>query len=188
MIRRAKSILYMKLLQCLKGGVSFGEGSEIRWGSIQGGHKSSRLSVGSFSILKGSINQCGPNSRFVLGSGSFLGGGTVVLCRESVEIGSNVLIAQRCYITDTDAHSMIYQERKNDVYNSLRGEKDWTNVISDGVTIGDGAWIGPSVIILKGVSIGEGSIIGAGSVVTKNIPPHVVASGVPAKVIRKVGK
>ena len=40
--------------------------------------------------------------------------------------------------------------------------------------------------ILAGVTIGEGTVIGAGSVVKTNIPPHVVAVGVPCKVLREI--
>ena len=47
------------------------------------------------------------------------------------------------------------------------------------------AWIAVGAIVLPGVEIGEGSIVASGSVVTKNIPPFVLAGGVPAKVIRE---
>ena len=40
--------------------------------------------------------------------------------------------------------------------------------------------------ILKGVHIGRGAIIGAGSVVTRDIPPHCLAAGNPARVIRSL--
>jgi acetyltransferase-like isoleucine patch superfamily enzyme len=46
------------------------------------------------------------------------------------------------------------------------------------------AWIGTGVIILPNVTVGENSIIGAGAVVTKDVPPHTVVAGIPAKVIR----
>ena len=46
-------------------------------------------------------------------------------------------------------------------------------------------WIGTRCVILKGVTIGEGSIIAAGSIVTRDIPPHSLAAGSPAKVVRK---
>ncbi len=52
------------------------------------------------------------------------------------------------------------------------------------VTIEDGAHIGIGAIIMPGVTIGEGAVIGAGAVVTKDIPPHSVAAGMPAKVIK----
>ena len=36
------------------------------------------------------------------------------------------------------------------------------------------------------VTIGEGCVIGAGSVVTRDIPPHTVAVGNPARPIREI--
>lgn len=52
------------------------------------------------------------------------------------------------------------------------------------VLIKSNAWLGARSIVLKGVTVGEGAIIGAGSVVTKEVPPHTVAVGVPARVER----
>lgn len=54
------------------------------------------------------------------------------------------------------------------------------------VLIKRGAWIPPGTIILCGVTIGENSIIGAGSVVQKNVDPHSVVGGVPAKHIKNL--
>lgn len=54
-----------------------------------------------------------------------------------------------------------------------------------GISIGNDVWVGGNVKILDGVSIGDGSVIGAGSVVVKDIPPYMIAVGVPAKVIKK---
>jgi maltose O-acetyltransferase len=54
------------------------------------------------------------------------------------------------------------------------------------VTIEGGAWIGSRSIILPGVTVGEGSVVGAGAVVTKDVPPHTLVGGVPAKVIRAI--
>jgi len=45
-------------------------------------------------------------------------------------------------------------------------------------------WIGANAVILPGITIGEGSVVGACSLVTKDIPPHSLAYGVPCKVIR----
>jgi sugar O-acyltransferase (sialic acid O-acetyltransferase NeuD family) len=53
--------------------------------------------------------------------------------------------------------------------------------ISGNVTIGESVFIGTGSTILQGLTIGEGAVIGAGAVVTKNIPPQVVAKGVPAR-------
>lgn len=50
--------------------------------------------------------------------------------------------------------------------------------------IGADVWIGARAIIIGGVNIGHGAVIGAGAIVTKDVPPHAIAVGVPAKVIR----
>jgi sugar O-acyltransferase (sialic acid O-acetyltransferase NeuD family) len=51
--------------------------------------------------------------------------------------------------------------------------------IERGVTVGVGA------SVIDGITIGANTLIGAGSVVTRDIPPNVVAYGVPAQVIRE---
>jgi maltose O-acetyltransferase len=57
-----------------------------------------------------------------------------------------------------------------------------------GVVIGDDVWLTIRVTVCKGVRIGAGTIVTAGSVVTQDLPPHVIAGGVPARVIRGRGK
>jgi carbonic anhydrase/acetyltransferase-like protein (isoleucine patch superfamily) len=55
-----------------------------------------------------------------------------------------------------------------------------------GATIADGALVGIGAIVLNGATVGKEAMIGAGAVVTEGqvIPPHHLALGVPAKVIR----
>jgi UDP-2-acetamido-3-amino-2,3-dideoxy-glucuronate N-acetyltransferase len=44
-----------------------------------------------------------------------------------------------------------------------------------------GASIGSHATILCGLTIGEGAMIGAGPAVTRDVPPHTVVAGVPAR-------
>jgi len=55
------------------------------------------------------------------------------------------------------------------------------------VDIRDNVFIGHQAIILPGVTIGDKTVVGAGSVVTKDVPPNVLAAGMPARVIRSLG-
>ena len=50
--------------------------------------------------------------------------------------------------------------------------------------IEDDVFIGEGVRILKGVKIGEGSVLGSGLVVTRDVEPHCVYAGVPARKIK----
>ncbi len=56
--------------------------------------------------------------------------------------------------------------------------------LAGNVTVEASAWIGLGVAILENTHIGENTIIGAGAVVTHDIPPDVVAFGVPATIRR----
>lgn len=53
------------------------------------------------------------------------------------------------------------------------------------VIIEDYAYLGTNAMVLPGVRIGRGAIVGAGAVVTKNIPPYMIAVGVPARPLKK---
>ncbi|MBF0501108.1 MAG: acyltransferase [Candidatus Riflebacteria bacterium] len=56
------------------------------------------------------------------------------------------------------------------------------------VRIGRGATIGADTRIACGVEIGEYARIGLGSVVLRDIPPHSIAVGNPARIIAKIDK
>lgn len=56
------------------------------------------------------------------------------------------------------------------------------------VRIGRGAWLGQNVVVLPGVTIGAGAVIGANSVVRSDVPPHSVAVGSPARIVRELAR
>lgn len=56
------------------------------------------------------------------------------------------------------------------------------------IIIGRDAWVGGGSVVLQGVTIGDGAVIGAGSVVCKDVPPHAVVVGNPARMIKTRGQ
>jgi bifunctional UDP-N-acetylglucosamine pyrophosphorylase/glucosamine-1-phosphate N-acetyltransferase len=52
--------------------------------------------------------------------------------------------------------------------------------------IGEGAFIGSDTMLVAPVKIGAGAKTGAGAVVTRDIPAHSLAVGVPARVIKEL--
>lgn len=57
-----------------------------------------------------------------------------------------------------------------------------------GVSIGEFSFIGVGSAIKEGIKIGRNCVIGAGSVILNDIPDEVMAAGVPAKIIKKLGR
>ncbi len=96
-----------------------------------------------------------------------------------VEIGNNVLLASKIYISDHDHGTTSYEDMK---FPPVQRK-----IITKGpVIIKDNVWIGEGAAILSNVTIGENSIIAANAVVTKDVPPFSVAAGVPARIIKRV--
>jgi len=85
-----------------------------------------------------------------------------------IEIGSYTAISWHSTLLGSDYHSA--------------GDKG--RATAD-IVVEDYAWVGCHFLILKGVTIGKGAIVGAGSVVTKDVPPHTLVAGNPARIIKE---
>jgi acetyltransferase-like isoleucine patch superfamily enzyme len=106
--------------------------------------------------------------------------GSCITCYDSVTIGARCLIAANTQIMDTGGHRVAGHDVTQRIQNIGFETKP--------VTIEDDVWLGLSTIVLPGVTIGHGSIIAAGSVVSKDIPPMVIAGGVPAQIIKPIDR
>ncbi len=177
--------------------LQFGAGTEFLPGwrideRIERG--ATRVRVGSDSVLACSIVLERGIGSVEIGDRSFIGRSNLV-CADEIRIGSDVLVAWGCWFVDHDSHSMVWQDRAEDVERWRLGmragglkaaaeSKDWAPVRTAPIRVDDRAWIGFNSTLLKGVTIGEGAVVAAGSLVTKNVEPYTVVGGNPAQVIR----
>ncbi len=95
----------------------------------------------------------------------------VILDCAPVTFGEHVLLGPQCGLY-TANHPLEAGPRKDGLETARP------------IAIGDHVWMGGNVTVLPGVTIGDRSIIGAGSVVTGDIPPDVLAVGVPCRPVR----
>jgi len=105
-----------------------------------------------------------------LGEGSVICPGAVIT--NTIDIGKHVIVN----INATIGHDVEIENFANINPGAH---------INGNVSVGEGAFIGSGAVVVQGLTIGEWSIVGAGAVVTKNIPAHVTAVGIPAKVISR---
>ena len=92
-----------------------------------------------------------------------------------VSIGSHVNLAQGITVTALN-HNFAEKDLRIDEQ----------GISTNPVTIGNDIWIGANAVILPGVTIGDHSVVAAGAVVTKDVPPHTLVAGVPAKIIKEL--
>jgi FkbH-like protein len=112
-----------------------------------------------------------PNGTISIGGQGAINFGTVISAVRSVTIGDRASIGPYCVISDSEF-----------------GERDEEGGAAEPIVIADGVWLASRVTVVPGARIGEGAVITAGSVVTGEIPPHVVAGGNPARVIRRLDR
>lgn len=89
-----------------------------------------------------------------------------------VSIGDHVTVTSGVKFITHDGSTCLVKDDKGKRYQRFAP-----------IQVGSHVFIGVNSIIMPGVSIGSNVVIGAGSVVTKDIPDHSVAIGVPAKVV-----
>lgn len=97
-------------------------------------------------------------------------------------ICEGVTIEDECFVGH---HVVFINDRYPAAINpdgSLQTSADWECIPT---RVCKHASIGSGAVILCGVTIGEGAIVGAGSVVTKDVPPHTIVAGNPARILRE---
>lgn len=113
--------------------------------------------------------------RLVIGDRTSFGRNLTIACLGHVTIGADVSGGDRILIGDT-----YHDYRDPDAPIAAQPMAP-----PRAITVGDGAWLGTGTIVNPGVTIGAGAVVGVGSVVTKDVPPHTVVAGSPARVLRR---
>lgn len=108
-----------------------------------------------------------------IGDGTYIGRFVQINAWRNVTIGSNVMIADRAFISDADH---CYGDPQLPI--KLQGD-----AFRGPVTLADGCWIGIGAAILPGVTIGRNAVVAPNAVVTRSVPDRSVVGGVPARVI-----
>ncbi len=119
--------------------------------------------------------RCDYGRHISIGAGTFVNFDCVMLDVAPIRIGAACQLASRVQLL-TATHPIDPGPRR----------AGWE--YGAPITIGDNVWLGGGAIVGPGVTIGDDTVVGAGAVVTRDLPAGVVATGVPARVVREIGE
>ena len=146
-------------LHACPGGITIGDESMVMKNAI--------LHVYNFRNL--------PHSHITIGRRSLIGESCILRGQGGITIGDDVYLG-----------TLVQILAVNHVFHDTTRPISMQGITAQGISIGDGSWIGSGAIILDGVRIGRNVVVGAGAVVTKDIPDYCIAVGNPARVIRNL--
>jgi UDP-2-acetamido-3-amino-2,3-dideoxy-glucuronate N-acetyltransferase len=121
--------------------------------------------------------------------------GTFVEIQKNASVGANCKISSHTFVCEgveiADevfiGHGVMFTNdsfpRATNRDGSLQSEADWVVVRT---VVEKQASIGSNATIIAGVTIGAGALVAAGAVVTHDVPPGMLAVGVPARVVGAV--
>ena len=145
-------------------------------GAIRLGDSVSLNSFPGGELYKTGLQTYCKDAKIVIGNNCNLNG-TMIHCRELVEIDDYCLFGPGTVICDNDSHRVTI-----DISERRKSPKSAPIIIKKNV------WIGMNSLILKGVMIGENAIVTAHSVVTKDIPRDTLAGGNPPRIIKTLAQ
>jgi len=117
-----------------------------------------------------------PSPYLIVGRNVDIGWQTTLAVGRKIVIGDDVRLAGRNFLAGYPGHPLDPDAR-------ARGLPDTEDQVGD-IILERGVWLATGVTVSAGVWIGRGTVVAAGSVVTHDLPPGVLAAGVPARVIR----
>jgi len=112
----------------------------------------------------------------VIGSGSYIGRFVQINAWFEVIIESDVLIADRVYISDADHH---FEDREVPI--RLQGD-----FYKAPVRLRTGCWIGVGAVIMPGVTIGRNAVVAANTVIHKDVPDGHIVGGTRTRILHEI--
>jgi acetyltransferase-like isoleucine patch superfamily enzyme len=116
-----------------------------------------------------------PHAGIRIGRNSLIGEYSVIRGQGGVTIGDRVYTSP---FTQIIAVNHVFDDPNRPFVDQ--------GITAEGIVIEDDVWLGAGAVITDGVRVGRGAVVAAGAVVTKDVPPHTVVAGVPAKVIKEI--
>ena len=171
--RKAGSAWRRTMISLAWPGVKLGRGVTIGAGTIIKATDGGTIEIGARTAIAPRAVLVAKGGRLTIGPDGYVGDGAIVTCREQIDIGPDVLIAEYVVIRDQD-HA--FEDRTRPIHAQ--------GFVTAPVVIGADVWLGAKATVVKGAVIGEGAVVGAMSVATGEVPPFSVVAGQPAKVLR----
>ena len=128
-----------------------------------------RYGKGAYNLRYGAYIEIVNGGKLSIGQGA-ANVGLAIMCAKEVTIGNGVRIGRNVSIRDWNGPHVII----NDHYRNHAP-----------VHIEDHVWLCTGCTIMPGVTVGEGSVVAANATVTKDVPPHSLVGGSPAKVLKE---
>ncbi len=138
----------------------------------------------------------GADSGITLGPHVYVGRNTIVYCKGGrIDLGADVNLSANCVVfssndltiqagTMVGAFSYLLSGGEYDTHSEVPFASQSGMETKGPLEIGENCWLAARVTVLDAACVGAHCVIGAGAVVTRPIPAHAVAVGIPARVIR----
>lgn len=125
----------------------------------------------------------------VVGRGAYIDAGVAIGANCKIQnyalVYSPALLEEAVFIGPAAVLTNDRHPRATNPDGAVLGRGDWQ---AEGVTVRRGASIGARAVVLAGLEIGHWAMVGAGAVVTKDVAPHALVVGAPARQVGWVGK
>ncbi|HSJ56235.1 MAG TPA: DapH/DapD/GlmU-related protein [Anaerolineae bacterium] len=116
-----------------------------------------------------------PHAGITIGSDSLIGEFNVLRGQGGITIGNRVYTSP-----------LVQMAAVDHVFDDPRRPFVDQGITARGIVVEDDVWIGAGAILTDGVRVGRGAVIAAGAVVTRDVEPHIVVAGVPARPVRTI--